>query len=151
MLKNCNLKRPWVSCMSDSSLNFAWQLHHVPSCKRIRLSFAWNQYPLSTDKICSMPTGWWCQKTTHCCFCCAENCSLFLCWRLPTGKKFDAHWKNFWCPLADDVKNNSLLLLLWWKLFTASLLSTTHWQIFWCPLAVEDAHWLRKLPTGLFC
>ena len=60
--------------MSNSSPNVAWQCHQVPSCKRIHLSFAWNQHQ---------------------------------------------------SPLADDVKNNSLLLLQ----------STTHWKIFWCPLA----------------
>ena len=78
MLKNYNLKRPWVSCMSDSSLNFTWKIHHVLSCKRIHMSFAWNQHPLSTEKICWTLTGWWCKKkltvafvvlkTSHCCF-----------------------------------------------------------------------------------
>ena len=92
MLKNYNLKRPWVNCMSDSSLNCAWQLHQVPSCKRIHLSFAWNQHLLSSDKICWTPIGWWCQKqlsvafvvlkTAHCFF--AIDCPLenFL---MPTG------------------------------------------------------------------
>ena len=105
MLKNCNLKRPWVSCMSDSSLNCAWQLHQVPSCKRIHLSFAWKQHHFSTDKICSKPTGWWCQKQltvafavlkiVHCFF--AVDCPLeiFLmltgCWRCPLVVE-DSHW-----------------------------------------------------------
>ena len=92
-----NLKRPWVSCMSDSSPNVAWQLHHVLSCKRIHLSFAWNHHPLSTDKICWMPTGWWCQKQLTVAFVVLKNSYYFFavdfpledllmptgCWRCP--------------------------------------------------------------------
>ena len=119
MLKNCNLKRPWVSCMSDSSLNFAWKLHQVPSFKRIHLSFAWNQHPFSTDKICSKPTGWWCKKqltvafavlkNVHCFFTIECPLSNFL---MPTEMFFDAHWllkmpAGFFCWFCRDFQSDN--------------------------------------------
>ena len=85
--------RDWVSCMIDSSQKDAWKLHHVPSHKRIQLSFAWKQHPVSTDTIWWwFPTGWRCRKTTQCCFCYDESCSLLL-W--PSI----AHWRICWFSL----------------------------------------------------
>ena len=55
--RNYNMKRPWVSCMTNSSLDVAWQFHHVPSHKRIQLSFAWKQHLVSTDTIWWTPTS----------------------------------------------------------------------------------------------
>ena len=123
--KNSNLKRTWISCMSDSSLNVAWQLHHVPSHKRIQLSFVWKQHLVSTDTIWWTPTGVFANddhpladdvekqlnvafammKAAHCCFGC----------RSPTGEFADAH--------------------CWWQM------PTGWWR---CPLADEEAHWLLR-------
>ena len=97
---------------------FCLKTPSMPSCKRIHLSFAWNQHPLSTDKICSKPTSRWCQKqltvafvalkTVHCFFVVEYPLENLL---MPTGKLVYAHWQICW----------------------------------WCPLAVEDAHWLLLL------
>ena len=108
MLKNCNLERPWVIYMSDSSLNFSWQIHQVQSCKRIHMSFAWNQHPLSTNKIFWTPTGWWCQKQLTVAFvvlrivhyffvvdCPLENLLMPTgCWRCPLAS-FAGFFKTF--------------------------------------------------------
>ena len=117
--KNSNLKRTWISCMLDSSLNVAWQLHHLPSRKRIQLSFVWKQHPVSTDTIWWTPTGVFADddrpldedvekqlnvafammKVAHCCFGCRSPTSEFAdahCWwQMPTGC-----WR---CPLAASL------------------------------------------------
>lgn len=117
--RNCNMKRTWISCLLDSSLNDAWQFYHVPSCKRIQLSFAWKQHPVSTHTIWWTPTrvfaddncplaedvekqlnvAFAMMKASHCCF---------GCWSL-TGEFVDAHcwWQmptGWWiCPLAASL------------------------------------------------
>ena len=116
------MKRPWVSRMTDSSLNDAWQLHHVPRRKRIQLSFAWKHHPVSTDTIWWTPTGVFVdddhplaedvekqlnvafamKKATYCCFFCqsatGEFANAHCWWKIPTG-----WWR---CPLP------ALLMLL---------------------------------------
>lgn len=110
--RNSNLKRTWISCMLDSSLKDAWQLHHVPSRKRIQLSFAWKQHPVSTDTFWWwLPTGWRCRK---------NNSMLLLLW-----------WKLLTAALVVDRPLANLLML------TADdkcplVDEEVHWVLRWC-------------------
>ena len=57
-------------------------------------SVHWHNFMNTHRRICWWwsPTGWRCQKTTQCCFCYDESCSLLLWLSI-------AHWWICWCSL----------------------------------------------------
>ena len=122
--RNYNMKRPWISCMFDSSLNIVLKLHHVPRCKRIQLSFSWNQHPVSTEKIWWTPIGIFVCPLTKVDECPLANLLMMI-----------THWMM-------TLKTTHCFFFYVWNCSLLTLLSIAHWRICWFSLTNENDHWL---------